>query len=110
MGSQGGFMYLDHGWQTLVDGLVTAAKTAGVRIILGEKVIESKKTDSSSWQVSLSNKTEVTVKIVVIAAGPIDAHNLFDESERPEVLTRGSNRIKTCTPSLFRCCSSSLTG
>ena len=94
MGSQGGYMYLDHGWQTLVDGLVTAAKTAGVRIILGEKVIKLKKTDSSSWQVSLSNKTEVTAKIVVIAAGPMDAHNLFDESERPEVLTKAATESK----------------
>ena len=37
VGSQAGYMYLDHGWQTLIDGLVTVAKNAGVRIILGGK-------------------------------------------------------------------------
>ena len=31
------YMYLDHGWQTLVDGLVTVAKNADVRIIYGGK-------------------------------------------------------------------------
>lgn len=93
-GSQGGYMYLDHGWQTLIDGLVTAAKNAGVKIILGEKVIRLKKTDSSGWQISLSNKTAVTAKIVVIAAGPMEAHNLFDEHERPEVISKAATESK----------------
>ena len=94
LGSQAGYMYLDHGWQTLVDGLVTAAKNAGVKIVLGEKVIKLKKTDSSNWQVYLSNKTEVSANIVVIAAGPIDANNLFDQSERPEVLVKAATESK----------------
>jgi phytoene dehydrogenase-like protein len=94
VGSQAGFMYMDHGWQTLVDGLVTAAKNAGVRIILGEKVTKLKRTDSSGWQVLLSNKKEASAKTVVIAAGPIDALNLFDESERPEVLVKAAKESK----------------
>lgn len=87
-------MYLDHGWQTLVDGLVTAAKNAGVKIILGEKVTKLKKNDSLGWQVFLSNKTEVSAKIVVIAAGPMDAHNLFDVNERPDVLVMAAKESK----------------
>jgi hypothetical protein len=59
-----------------------------VRIILGEKVTELKKIDSSGWQILLSNKAEVSAKIGVIAAGPTDALNLFDENERPEVWSR----------------------
>ena len=94
VGSQSGYMYLDHGWQTLVDGLVTVAKNAGVRIILGEKVTKLKKTDSSGWQVFLSNKTEVSAKTVVIAAGPMDALNLFDENERPDVLVKAAKESK----------------
>ena len=92
--SQAGNMYLDHGWQTLVDGLVTAAKNAGVKIILGEKVTKLKKNDSLGWQVLLSNKTEVSAKIVVIAAGPTDAYNLFDENERPDVLVKVAKESK----------------
>ena len=94
LGSQAGYMYLDHGWQTLVDGLVTAAKNAGVKIILGEKVTKLKKNDSLGWRVLLSNKTEVFAKIVVIAAGPMDAHNLFDEGERPDVLVKAAKESK----------------
>ncbi len=94
MGSQAGYMYLDHGWQTLVDGLVTVAKNAGVKIILGEKVTKLKKNDSLGWRVLLSNKTEVSAKIVVIAAGPMDAHNLFDEGERPDVLVKAAKDSK----------------
>ena len=94
VGSQAGYMYLDHGWQTLVDGLVTVAKNAGVRIILGEKVTKLKKTDSSGWQILLSNKTEVSAKIVVIAVGPMDALNLFDENERPDVLVKAAQESK----------------
>ena len=94
MGSQAGYMYLDHGWQTLVDGLVTVAKNAGVKIILGEKVTKLKKNDSLGWRVLLSNKTEVSSKIVVIAAGPMDAHNLFDEGERPDALVKAAKESK----------------
>ena len=94
VGSQAGYMYLDHGWQTLVDGLVTVAKNAGARIILGEKVTKLKKTDSSGWQILLSNKTEVSAKIVVIAGGPMDALNLFDENERPDVLVKVAKELK----------------
>ncbi len=92
--SQAGYMYLDHGWQTFIDGLVTLAKNAGVRIILGEKVTKLKKADSLGWHVLLSNKTEVFAKIVVIAAGPMDALNLFDENERPDVLVKAAKESK----------------
>ena len=77
MGSQAGDMYLDGGWQTLVDGLLTVAKNANARIVMGKKAIKVKKTDSSGWQVLLYDKTEVSAKIVVIAAGPMDALQPF---------------------------------
>jgi phytoene dehydrogenase-like protein len=68
----GGVMYLDGGWQTLVDGLLTVAKNANARIVMGKKATRIKRTNSSAWQVLLSDKTEVSAKIVVIAAGPND--------------------------------------
>jgi len=94
VGSQAGVMYLDGGWQTLIDGLLTVAKNSNARIFMGEKAIKVKKTDSSGWRVLLSDKTEVSAKIVVIAAGPIDAYNLFDENERPDVLIKAAKESK----------------
>ena len=92
--SRAGVMYLDGGWQTLVDGLLTVAKNANARIVMGKKAISVKRTDSSGWQVLLSDKTQVSAKIVVIAAGPMDAYSLFDDKERPEVLSRAAKEAK----------------
>ena len=71
----------------------------------GKKAISVKRTDSSGWQVLLSDKTQVSAKIVVIAAGPMDTYSLFDDKERPEVLSRGSKGGKTRTPGVSGCCS-----
>jgi len=96
VGSQaGGVMYLDGGWQTLVDGLLTVAKNAKARIVMGKKAIRVKRNDDSSgWQVLLDNKTKVSAKIVVIAAGPNDAYSLFDDNERPDVLSKAAKEAK----------------
>ena len=94
VGSRAGVMYLDEGWQTLVDGLLTVAKNANARIVMGKKAIRVKRTDSSGWQVLLSDKTEVSTKIVVIAAGPNDAYSLFDDNERPDVLSKATKEAK----------------
>jgi phytoene dehydrogenase-like protein len=92
--SRAGVMYLDGGWQTLVDGLLTVAKNANARIVMGKKAIRVKRTDSSGWQVLLEDKTEVSAKIVVIAAGPKDAYSLFDDNERPDVLSKAAKEAK----------------
>jgi phytoene dehydrogenase-like protein len=94
VGSRAGVMYLDGGWQTLVNGLLTVAKNANARIVMGKKAISVKRTDSSGWQVLLSDKTQVSAKIVVIAAGPMDAYSLFDDKERPDVLSRAAKEAK----------------
>ena len=94
VGSRAGVMYLDGGWQTLVDGLLTVAKNANARIVMGKKAIRVKRTDSLGWQVLLSDKTEVSAKIVVIAAGPNDAYSLFDDNERPDVLSKAAKEAK----------------
>jgi phytoene dehydrogenase-like protein len=94
VGSRAGVMYLDGGWQTLVDGLLTVAKNANARIVMGKKATRIKRTNSSVWQVLLSDKTEVSAKIVVIAAGPNDAYSLFDDNERPDVLSKAAKEAK----------------
>jgi hypothetical protein len=42
----------------------------------------------------LEDKTEVSAKIVVIAAGPKDAYSLFDDDERPDVLFKAAKEAK----------------
>jgi phytoene dehydrogenase-like protein len=94
VGSRAGVMYLDGGWQTLIDGLLTVAKNAKAKIVMGKKAIRVKRNDSSGWQVLLDNKTEVSAKIVVIAAGPMDAYSLFDDKDRPDVLSKIAKEAK----------------
>lgn len=90
---EGGTMYLNGGWQTLVDGLVTAAKDAGARIVMGKKATKVEKTNSG-WLVTLSDKTQVSVKILVLAAGPKDAYSFFQDNERPEVVSKAAKEAK----------------
>ena len=94
VGSRSGVMYVDGGWETFVDGLLTVAKNANVRIVMGKKATKVKRADPSGWLITLSDKTQVSAKIVVIAAGPKDAYSLFDDKERPEVLSRAAKEAK----------------
>jgi len=42
----------------------------------------------------LSDKSQVSAKTVVIAAGPQDAYSLFNDNERPEVLSKVAKESK----------------
>ena len=68
VGSRSGVMYVDGGWQTFVDGLLTVAKNANARIIMGKKATKVKRADPSGWLITLSDKTQVSAKIVVIGS------------------------------------------
>ena len=72
---------------------------------MGKKATKVKRADPSGWLITLSDKTQVSAKIVVMAAGPKEIYSLFDDNERPEVLSKGSKRSKTHTPGLFGRCS-----
>jgi phytoene dehydrogenase-like protein len=89
----GGVMYLDGGWQTLVDGLLTVATNAKARIVRGKKATKVQRSNSG-WLVTLSDHTQISAKIVVIAAGPRDAHALFHDGESPEVLSKAVKEAK----------------
>ena len=89
----GGVMYLDGGWQTLVDGLLTVATNAKARIVRGKKATKVQRSNSG-WLVTLSDHTQVSAKILVIAAGPRDAYALFHDGETPEVLSKAAKEAK----------------
>ncbi|HET7644013.1 MAG TPA: FAD-dependent oxidoreductase [Nitrososphaeraceae archaeon] len=95
VGNSGGVMYLDGGWQTLVDGLVIAAKNAKARIVMGAKATRVERKESSSrWLVTLSDKSQVSAKTIVIAAGQQDAYSLFNDNDRPEILSKVAKKAK----------------
>jgi phytoene dehydrogenase-like protein len=89
----GGVMYLDGGWQTLVDGLVTAATNAKARIVMGKKTVKVQRSNSE-WIVTLSDRTQISAKVLVIAIGPTEAYGLFYDGERPEVLSKAVKDLK----------------
>jgi phytoene dehydrogenase-like protein len=95
-------MYIDGGWQTLVNGLLAAAENGKAKIVKGKKVTRVERTDSSRWLVTLSDKTQVSAKIVVIAAGPKDAYSLFNDNERQDGV-KGGKRSETYTHGVFGC-------
>lgn len=68
----GNVTYIDGGWQTLVDGLRTAAEVSGVRIVTGARV-ESVECDDAVRGVRLADGTAHRAVAVLIAAGPQDA-------------------------------------
>jgi phytoene dehydrogenase-like protein len=80
--------------QTLVNGLLAAAENGKAKIVKGKKVTRVERTDSSRWLVTLSDKTQVSAKIVVIAAGPKDAYSLFTDNERPKMVSKAAKESR----------------
>jgi phytoene dehydrogenase-like protein len=91
--NQGGVMYLNRGWQTLVDGLVSAAKNAKARIVMGKKATKVQR-NGSGWRVTLVDQNQVSAKILVIASGPNEAQALFHDGEKPAALSKAVKEAK----------------
>jgi phytoene dehydrogenase-like protein len=72
-------LYLDGGWQTIVDGLREIVQRAGVRIRTGEKVDAIIRDANGSVNgVRLSDGTNVRASMVVIASNPATAVGLIE--------------------------------
>ncbi len=76
-GAQAGVLYLDHGWQTLVDGLRVAAERAGVRIETNAPV-EAVEHDGAASGVRLKDGRTLAASAVVLAVTPDTAASLVD--------------------------------
>ncbi len=74
-----GVMYLDGGWQGLVDGLRDTARAAGVHIESGVR-IASIEHDTAVRGVQLADGTRMAARAVVVAAAPGDAAALLPAS------------------------------
>ncbi len=75
MGLDGGVYYLDHGWQTLVNGLRAVAEQAGATI-QSEASVTAIEQQASGFTVQLANGETHTTSAVIIAASPTDAATL----------------------------------
>ncbi len=80
MGLDGGVYYLDHGWQTLVNGLRAVAEQAGATIQSDASVtaIERHKYE---FAIQLAKGASRTASSVIIAASPADAAALVKGSK-----------------------------
>jgi phytoene dehydrogenase-like protein len=81
-------LYLDHGWQTIVDGLVKSASDAGVVVETGAKVDLVERSPSGAVVgVRRSDGSVLNGRTVVIAASPAAAAMLVENGE-PTALGR----------------------
>jgi phytoene dehydrogenase-like protein len=65
-----GVMYLDGGWETLVQGLHAAAEAAGVRIVTGAKVAAVEHAGGAVRAVRLADGRVLPADAAILAAGP----------------------------------------
>ncbi len=74
-----GVLYLDRGWQSLVDGLERAAREAGSEITRGAHVmaVAREAAHPNRFAVTLANGERVTARAVVLATGPATARKLL---------------------------------
>jgi phytoene dehydrogenase-like protein len=81
-----GVLYLDGGWQTLVDGLRQAAGAAGAVLLARSGVAELEQGAGAPFRLRLTAGGEVEARSIVVAASPAEAATLLG-SHAPE--TRG---------------------
>jgi phytoene dehydrogenase-like protein len=80
----GNVLYLNGGWQTLVDGLRAVAEATGARILAPAKPVAVER-DSAGRRVRLADGTEIRAASVVLACPPAVAAALMSGAEH-EVL------------------------
>lgn len=73
--AQKGVLYLDGGWQPLVDAMASAAERAGARVQTQARVVATER-QSSGWSVTLADRETLTSRALVLAISPLKAHSL----------------------------------
>ena len=83
----GGVIYIDKGWQTLVDQLIDIAKRNGVKFVYGKNVVSIKQSYDTNgkdrqplWQINLSDNTAFSYKDVIIATDPFHVYSLLKDN------------------------------
>jgi phytoene dehydrogenase-like protein len=83
----GGVIYIDEGWQTLVDQLIDIAKRNGVKFVYGKNVASIKQSYGTNgkdrqplWQINFSDNTTFSYKDVIIATNPFHVYDLLKDN------------------------------
>ncbi len=71
-----GVLYLDGGWQTLVDGLERVARAAGALLVVGSRV-SAIHNDGPSLTISLEDGEPLRAAAAIVCAGPSTARTLL---------------------------------
>jgi 2-polyprenyl-6-methoxyphenol hydroxylase-like FAD-dependent oxidoreductase len=74
---EGNVLYLDGGWQTLVDGLVAVLSGDGVRLLSGERVTSVVAGGAGAWEVRTQASTLRARSVVIASGGPEAARALL---------------------------------
>ncbi len=76
-------LYVDGGWQMLVNGLRAKAEQAGVKIISGSRVAKIKRSESGRViGVCLANDSQHLADVVIVAASPPEACELVEGGQQ----------------------------
>ncbi|REE86132.1 phytoene dehydrogenase-like protein [Paenibacillus taihuensis] len=87
---KGGVLYVDGGWQTIVDQLRQKAQQAGVHIVSGKSVREIAHADGSVQKLIFADGEELRISNVVCTASPSESAKLVQGAEATAL-----NRWKT---------------
>ena len=74
---EGNVVYLDGGWQSLVDGLVAAAASGGARVLAGERATVLQAGTDGAFDVRTSERTLRAASVVVAGGSPAAARALL---------------------------------
>ncbi len=83
----GGVIYIDEGWQTLVNQIVDIAKRNGVEFAYGKNVVSIEQNHETNgpnkqplWKIGLSDNTAFSYQEVIIATNPSHVYSLLKEN------------------------------
>jgi phytoene dehydrogenase-like protein len=74
-----GVIYLDGGWQPLVDGVADVARRAGASVATRARV-SCAAPDGAGWRLSLEGAAPVRCRALVLATGPLTARSIVGSS------------------------------
>ncbi|USB33949.1 FAD-dependent oxidoreductase [Paenibacillus sp. YPG26] len=80
-----GVLYLNHGWQTVIDQLKVIAEQAGVHLVSGQSVIEIVHDQGRVQSVALEGGASLEAHHVISTASPAEIYKLVRGAEHTEL-------------------------
>ena len=95
LGLKGSVLYLDGGWQTIVDGLRRVAVDAGARIVSGAPAVELERLDARTVDaVRLAAGSSIRASSVILTGSPADVESL---TRLPGILPADTPAVRVAT-------------